>query len=55
MLKIEKSNRRLFKTVLKDDETESDDAESIAARTIDTAINTPSARAVATSQLNTPR
>jgi hypothetical protein len=50
MLKIEKSSHRLYKTVLEDDENKSNNVESIASRTIDKAINSPSTRAVATSQ-----
>jgi hypothetical protein len=49
MLKIKKINRWLFNTILEDNKTKSGDAESIAASTIHTASNTPSARAVATS------
>jgi hypothetical protein len=55
MLKIKKINRWLFNTILEDNKTKSGDAESIAASTIHTASNTPSARAVATSLMRHQR
>jgi hypothetical protein len=54
-LKIEKMNHHLFKTVLEDSNTESDDAESISSPcTTGTALNTPSCHTIGTA-INTPK